>query len=48
LEHIFEISEGFDVVELRRGDEGADHGPSRSTAVGTREQVILALMQTFA
>ena len=42
LEHVFEIGIGLDVVELCRGDEGTDHGPSLCAAIGAGEQVVLA------
>ena len=42
LEHVLEIGEGLDVVELGGGDERADRCPSVGTAVGSGKQVILA------
>ena len=42
LEHVFEIGEWLDVVELGGGDEGADRGPAVGAPVGSGEQVILA------
>ena len=42
LEHVLEIGEGLDVVELGGGDEGADGRPALGAAVGSGEQVVLA------
>ncbi len=42
LDHIFEVGVGLDVVELCRGDEGADRAPSLCAAIGTGEKVVLA------
>ena len=41
LEDILEIGERLDVVELCRGDERADSGPSLCSTIGTGEQVVL-------
>ncbi len=42
LEHVFEVGVGLDVVELCRGDEGADRCPSHCAAIGAGEQMVLA------
>jgi hypothetical protein len=42
LEHVFEIGEWLDVVELGGGDEGADRRPAVGAPVGSGKQVILA------
>jgi hypothetical protein len=41
FEHVGEVGEGFDVVELGGGDEGANRCPALSTAIGSREQMVL-------
>jgi hypothetical protein len=40
LEHVSEVGEWLDIVELCRGDEGADYGPSLSAAIGAGEQMV--------
>jgi pimeloyl-ACP methyl ester carboxylesterase len=42
LQHILEVGEWLDVVELRVADEGADRCPACGAAIRAREQVILA------
>ncbi len=42
LEHVFEVTVGLDAVELCRGDEGTDRGPSVSAAIGASEHMILS------
>ena len=42
LEHVFKVGVGLDVVELCRGDEGADRGPSLSAAIGPGKEMVLA------
>ena len=42
LEHVLEIGEWLDVIELGGGDERADSRPALSTAIGSREEVVLA------
>jgi len=46
LQDVPEIGEGLDVIELCRGNEGADGGPSLSPAVRAGEQMILAPVPT--
>jgi len=41
-EHVLEIGEGLDVVELCGGDEGADGCPSDAATVRAREQMVFA------
>jgi hypothetical protein len=41
-QHVLEIGEGLDVVELCGGDEGADRRPAGRTAIGSGEQVVFA------
>jgi hypothetical protein len=40
LKHGGEIGEGFDVVELGGGDEGADRCPALGTTIGSGEQMV--------
>ena len=42
FEHISEIGEGLDVVELGRGEERSDNGPAIAAAVRAGEQMVLA------
>ena len=42
LRYVAEVGKGFNVVELRGGDEGADGSPTLSPTIGAREQVVLA------
>ncbi len=42
LEHVSEVGERFDVIELCRGDERADSGPSLSTTIGAGKEMVLA------
>ena len=42
LEHVVEVGVGLDVVELRRGDAGADRAPSLCAAIATGEEMGLA------
>lgn len=42
LEHVLEISKRLDIVELGRGDEGADGCPAVGAGVGSGEQVVFA------
>ena len=42
LEHVLEIGEGLDVVELGGGEEGGDGRPAVGAAIGSGEQVVLA------
>jgi hypothetical protein len=42
FQHVLEVGKGLDLVELGGGDEGANGCPSGATAVGSREQVVLA------
>src|SRR5947209_19140972 len=42
LQDVPEVGEGLHVVELCRGDEGADDRPSLSATIGARKQVVLA------
>ena len=42
LEHISEIGERLDSVELCGGEKGRHDGPALSTAVGSGKQVVLA------
>ena len=41
LEHVGEIGEGLDVVELGGSDEGADGRPSVGATVGSGKQMVL-------
>src|ERR1700737_2255808 len=41
-EHISEIGEGLEVVELGRGEERSDNGPAIAAAVRAGEQMVLA------
>ncbi len=41
-QHILEVGEGLDVVELRSADEVAHRCPACGAAVGSGEQVVLA------
>ena len=38
-----EIGVGIDAVELARLDQRSDHGPMLGTAIGAREQCVLAI-----
>jgi hypothetical protein len=42
FQHVLEIGEGLDLVELGGGDEGADGCPSGAAAVGSGKQMVLA------
>jgi hypothetical protein len=42
FQHVLEIGEGLDLVELGSGDEGADGCPSGAAAVGSGKQMVLA------
>jgi hypothetical protein len=42
LQHVLEVGEWLDVVELGGGDERADGGPADSATIGSGEQVVLA------
>jgi hypothetical protein len=42
FQHVLEVGKRLDVVEFRGGDEGADRRPAGRTAIGSREQVVLA------
>jgi hypothetical protein len=42
LEHVSEVGERFDVIELCRGDEGTDSGPSLCATVGAGKEMIFA------
>jgi hypothetical protein len=42
LEDVLEIGVGLDVIEFCRGDEGTDHRPTVTTAIGTGEEMVLA------
>jgi hypothetical protein len=42
FEHVLEIGEGLDVVELGGGDERADRCPAFNASVGSGKQVVLA------
>src|SRR5690349_6452221 len=42
LQDVLEIGERLDVVELCRGDEGANGSPSLGAIVGAGEQMVLA------
>ena len=42
FQHILEVGEGLDVVELCGADEGADRCPACGAAIGSCEQVVLA------
>src|SRR5260370_3938480 len=42
LQDVPEIGERLDVVELCRGDEGTNGGPSLSATIGAGEQMVLA------
>ncbi len=42
FQHVLEIGEGLDLVELGGGDEGAEGCPSGAAAVGPGKQVVLA------
>src|SRR5438034_9996200 len=42
LQDVPEIGEGLHVVELCRGDEGANGGPSLSATIRAGEQMVLA------
>jgi hypothetical protein len=42
FEHISEIGEGLEVVELGRGEERSDNGPAIAAAVRAGEQMVLA------
>src|SRR5438552_1678455 len=42
FEHISEIGEGLDVIELGRGEERSDNGPAIAAAVRAGEQMVLA------
>jgi hypothetical protein len=46
LEHVFEIGEWLDVVELGGGDEGATVAQRPAPPVGSGKQVILAASAT--
>jgi hypothetical protein len=41
LQDVPEIGEGLDVIELCRGNEGADGGPSLSPAVGAMHRILI-------
>jgi hypothetical protein len=42
FEHISEIGEGLDVIELGRGNERSDNGPAIAAAVRAGEQMVRA------
>src|SRR5258708_10373094 len=42
FQHVLEIGEGLDLVELGGSDEGAGGYPSGASAVGSGKQVVLA------
>ena len=42
FEHISEIGEGLEVVELGRGEKRSDNGPAIAAAVRAGEQMVLA------
>src|SRR5260221_4325398 len=42
LQDVPQIGEGLHVVELCRGDEGANDSPSLSATIGAGEQMVLA------
>jgi hypothetical protein len=42
LQDVPEIGEGLHVIELCRGDEGANGGPSLSATIRAGEQMVLA------
>ncbi len=42
FEHVVEVGEGVDVVELGGGNEGANRGPAVGTPVGSGKQMVLA------
>src|SRR5258707_13493010 len=42
LQDVLEIGERLDDVELCRGDEGTNGGPSLSATIGAGEQMVLA------
>jgi hypothetical protein len=48
LQDVSEIREGLHVVELCRGDEGADGRPSLRPTVGAGEQMVLAPKRNLA
>ena len=48
LEHVSEVGERFDVIELCRGDEGTDSGPSLCATVGAGKEMIFAPERQFA
>src|SRR6516165_10421628 len=41
LQDVLQIGEGLHVIELCRGDEGANGGPSLSATIGAGEQMVL-------
>src|SRR5437764_1703752 len=41
LQDVLEVGERLHVVELCRGDEGTDGGPSLSATIGAGEQMVL-------
>jgi hypothetical protein len=41
-EHVFEVSVGLNVIELRRCEKRGDHGPSIRAAVGAGEQMVFS------
>ena len=43
LEHVFEVCVWLDPVEFRRGEKSGDDGLSIRAAVGSGEQMVLAL-----
>ena len=42
FQHVLQVGEGLDVIELCSGDEGTDRRPAGRTAIGPCEEVILA------
>src|SRR5215469_1509786 len=46
FEHISEIGEGLEVIELGRGNERSDNGPAIAAAVRAGEQMVLAAEAT--
>jgi hypothetical protein len=42
FQHVLEVDERLDVVELGGGDEGTDGGPADAAAIRAGEQVVLA------
>lgn len=47
-DHMSQVSLGVEAVELSRADQAVDCRCALAPGVGAREEVILALMPTFA